>query len=44
MDQDLVKSLGYFDENKNVDLEALRDECKANMSDKGFLLVKNGVL
>lgn len=38
MDQELVKSLGYFDENKNVDLEALRDECKSQMSAKGLVV------
>lgn len=37
MNQEPVKSLGYFDEDKNVDLEALRDECKAQMSAKGLV-------
>lgn len=37
MEQDLVKSLGYFDENKNVDLDALRDEFKAQISAKGVV-------
>lgn len=37
MKDDFVKSLGYFDEDGNVDLEALRDECKAQMSAKGLV-------
>lgn len=37
MDDDFIKSLGYFDENKNVDLESLRDECKAQMSANGLV-------
>lgn len=38
MEDDFVKSLGYFDEEGKVDLDALRDECKAQMSDKGIVI------
>lgn len=37
MEDDFVKSLGYFDEEGKVDLEALRDECKAQISAKGLV-------